>query len=135
MTHLLDTNACVTHLRSRGGSGISARIRAAAPGAIAVSSVTREELLFGALRSKAVSHNLGSVRSLLSALIEIPFDAMAAESSAAIRASLEQAGTRIGYADALIAGVAITHNLILVTHNVAEFARIGGLRLEDWETP
>ncbi len=37
------------------------------------------------------------------------------------------------YYDALIAGQALARNLILVTHNTAEFARVPGLRLEDRE--
>ncbi len=33
----------------------------------------------------------------------------------------------------MIASIALAHGLILVTHNVAEFARVPGLRVEDWE--
>jgi len=33
----------------------------------------------------------------------------------------------------LIAAIAITHNLTLVTHNTKEFKRIDELYLEDWE--
>jgi tRNA(fMet)-specific endonuclease VapC len=35
--------------------------------------------------------------------------------------------------DLLIAATARAHDLILVTHNVRDFAPIGGLKLEDWE--
>jgi tRNA(fMet)-specific endonuclease VapC len=50
-----------------------------------------------------------------------------------LRAALERSGTPVGQLDSLIAAIAITHNLILVTHNTREFARIPNLRLEDWE--
>jgi tRNA(fMet)-specific endonuclease VapC len=33
----------------------------------------------------------------------------------------------------LIAAIAISHDLTLVTHNTKEFARVEGLKLEDWE--
>jgi tRNA(fMet)-specific endonuclease VapC len=33
----------------------------------------------------------------------------------------------------MIAAIALAYDLTLVTHNTAEFARVPGLRLEDWE--
>jgi predicted nucleic acid-binding protein len=38
-----------------------------------------------------------------------------------------------GYNDLLIASIALSHNLILVTHNTKEFIRVEGLQIEDWE--
>jgi len=35
----------------------------------------------------------------------------------------------------LIASVALTHDLTLVTHNTADFQNIPGLRLDDWLIP
>lgn len=40
----------------------------------------------------------------------------------------------IGPYDVLLAGQAKAAGLRLVTHNTAEFARIPGLTLEDWQT-
>ncbi len=37
--------------------------------------------------------------------------------------------------DLLIASVALAHDLTLVTHNTADFARIPDLRIEDWLAP
>jgi tRNA(fMet)-specific endonuclease VapC len=34
--------------------------------------------------------------------------------------------------DTLIAGTALSHGAILVTHNTAEFSRVKGLQLQDW---
>ncbi len=33
----------------------------------------------------------------------------------------------------MIAAIALAHHLILVTHNVREFSRVPGLKIEDWE--
>jgi tRNA(fMet)-specific endonuclease VapC len=33
----------------------------------------------------------------------------------------------------LIAGQAVSRDLLLVTHNIIEFRRVPGLRCEDWE--
>lgn len=38
----------------------------------------------------------------------------------------------IGPYDTLIAGTALTHSAILVTHNTKEFKRIKGLLIQDW---
>ena len=34
--------------------------------------------------------------------------------------------------DLMIAAIALVNQLILVTHNTREFARVAGLQLEDW---
>ena len=60
------------------------------------------------------------------------FDDAAAEVYGHIRADLAVQGTPIGPNDLLIAAIALANNLILVTHNTREFARVAGLALEDW---
>lgn len=52
---------------------------------------------------------------------------------AEIRAALARIGQPIGAYDVLIAAIALANDLTLITHNVAEFSRIAGLRYEDWE--
>jgi tRNA(fMet)-specific endonuclease VapC len=49
-----------------------------------------------------------------------------------VRAALEAAGTPIGGNDLLIAAQALALDLVLVTNNEREFARVGGLKLENW---
>ena len=51
---------------------------------------------------------------------------------AEIRKDLEQAGKTIGANDLLIAATALNERAILVTHNVDEFSRVKGLKIEDW---
>jgi tRNA(fMet)-specific endonuclease VapC len=46
---------------------------------------------------------------------------------------LESQGQMIGPYDVLLAGHAKATQLGLVTHNTAEFARVPGLPLEDWQ--
>ena len=55
-----------------------------------------------------------------------------AATAARTRAHLEQAGTPIGPIDTLIAGIALAHDLTLVTRNTREFERVLGLKLENW---
>lgn len=51
-----------------------------------------------------------------------------------LRAELEQTGTPIGPNDTWIAAEALHHKLVLVTDNTREFARVKGLKLENWIT-
>ncbi|MEE4356359.1 MAG: PIN domain-containing protein [Desulfococcaceae bacterium] len=53
-----------------------------------------------------------------------------ARQSARIRSDLEKEGTPIGPFDTLIAGTALAHSAVLVTHNTKEFKRIRGLQIE-----
>jgi len=62
----------------------------------------------------------------------LPFGAKEAKTSAMIRAALEVAGQPVGPMDTLIAGTAMAHHGVLVTHNTKEFSRIGGLQVTDW---
>jgi tRNA(fMet)-specific endonuclease VapC len=48
---------------------------------------------------------------------------------------LKDAGTPIGANDLWIACHALAEQATLVTHNIREFQRIKGLKLEDWVIP
>lgn len=52
--------------------------------------------------------------------------------AAVIHARLEEKGMPIGPYDTLIAGVAKSRALTLVTNNVREFSRVEGLVVENW---
>jgi hypothetical protein len=49
-------------------------------------------------------------------------------------ADLTTKGTLIGSNDLLVAAIALANGLTLVTHNTREFARVVGLKIEDWES-
>jgi tRNA(fMet)-specific endonuclease VapC len=67
--------------------------------------------------------------------VSLPLENLAARVFGQIRRSLELAGQAIGPYDTMIGAIALVHNLILVTHNTAEFSRINGISLEDWQIP
>jgi tRNA(fMet)-specific endonuclease VapC len=134
MTYLLDTNVWVVALR-HPGSSLVARFQAASPVEIRVCSVVVAELRFGCLRSAKPSANLGALDALLAPYLSLPFDNAAAEKFAIIRRHLESLGTTIGPYDLQIAAIALANNCALVTHNTAEFSRVPGLIVEDWQTP
>ncbi len=52
-----------------------------------------------------------------------------------LRTALERAGRVIGSMDLLIAVHALHEDATLITNNRAEFARVAGLRIENWIQP
>ncbi len=132
MKYLLDTNACIRVLNGSSPALID-RLRAQAPHDIGISTVTRAELLYGARRSSRVSDNLRLLGQFFSPFALLPFDDACADHYGAIRADLAGRGRPIGPNDLLIAATARAHDLTLVTHNVREFTRVVGLKVEDWE--
>lgn len=100
---------------------------------ICLCSVVISELLFGALRSAKVGSQLFAVANFILPYQSLPFDDVAADHHARIRADLAQKGISIGPHDSQIAAIALAHNLTVVTHNVSEFSRVPGLTIEDWQ--
>ena len=90
-------------------------------------------MFFGSERSARRERNLAVQRAFFSRYRSLPFDDVAAEQYALIRADLQGRGQIIGANDLFIAAIALAHDLTLVTHNVSEFSCVMALRLEDWE--
>lgn len=133
MTHLLDANACIDHLRKGDKSKVAQRMDGMPPGAVVLCSVVLAELLYGARGSSKPNESLRLVTLFSDPFDSLPFDDIAAEHYGVIRAELAARGTPIGPNDLMIAAIAKAHNITLVTHNTAEFSRVPGLNLEDWQ--
>ena len=132
MKYLLDTNTCIRHLNQRAPS-ITAHLHATAESDIAICSIVKAELYLGAMKSQFPEKTMKKQQGFAERFVSLPFDDAAALVYARIRGALEQAGTPIGSNDLMIASIALTHSLTLVTHNTREFGRIEGLQIEDWE--
>ena len=130
MRCLLDTNTVIAILRDNG-STIARRLRRENPRDVAISAIVAHELFYGAFKSRRAAHNTALVDALRFAVVE--FDREDARQAGEIRALLAARGAQIGPYDVLIAGQAVARDLTLVTHNAAEFARVPGLRIADWE--
>lgn len=134
MTYLLDTNTCIGWLRNNQPLIVS-RVDSHDPSDLVLCSVVVGELLYGVERSdpKHQANALDRVEKLRSLFASMPFDDFAAEEYGKIRAILTARGQIIGGNDLMIAAIVNVNKCILVTHNVAEFSRVPGLRLEDWQ--
>lgn len=130
LRYLLDTNIVIYVLKRRPVE-VLATFNANAS-RMAISSITLAELMHGAEKSSRVSENLSTIEDFCSRLVVLPYDAKAAQHYGAIRAGLEKLGQPIGVNDLHIAGHARSEGLVLVTNNVAEFARVPALEVENW---
>ena len=129
---LLDTNAWIHYLNPTP-SPIESQLRAHPRTQVFLCDVVKAELYYGTYRSQRVEQNLLLLEDLFSGFKSLPFDGPAAQIAGRVRAQLADKGTPIGPYDLQIAAIALTHNLTLVTHNLAEFQRVPGLHIEDWE--
>ena len=98
-------------------------------------AITLAELLHGA--SRKPESNLGErIRvAVQTAHMIFPFDTDAATIYGPLRAGLEREGRPLPHADLCIASIALARDLTLVTGNVRHFARVAGLRIENWLDP
>jgi tRNA(fMet)-specific endonuclease VapC len=130
MKYMLDTDICIYTINERPALVLQA-FRRFQPEGLGISSVTAAELFYGVARTGS-QRNLQALRRFLAALEVAPFDAPAAEVCGSMRAWLASQGTPIGPYDVQIAAHAHTLGVTLVTNNTQEFARVPGLRIENW---
>lgn len=98
---------------------------------VCTSIVVAAELRYGARKSES-SHLAERVDLVLSTLEILPLEPPADRHYAEIRSYLAAQGNMIGPNDLLIAAHALAVDLVLVTANLREFARVPKLRLENW---
>jgi tRNA(fMet)-specific endonuclease VapC len=128
--YILDTNTLIYFFKGVGR--ISDRLLLEAPKSIGIPTVVLYELEVGIAKSKAPQKRQSQMENLASAVNILPFGPDEAHMAAAIRAALEKKGEPIGPYDVLIAGTALSHKGVLITHNTDEFMRVEGLQIEDW---
>lgn len=128
--YVLDTNTLIYFFRGQGK--VAERLLATPPAEVAIPAVSVYELEVGIAKSTQPTKRRRQFDELLETITVLPFDRAAAAAAAGVRFVLEKAGRPIGPLDTLIAGTALAHRAILVTHNTREFKRVSKLELVDW---
>jgi len=131
MAYLLDTNAVIALMKNH--PRVIEHIRRAGRSALAICAPVEAELWFGVSKSSHADENRRHLLNLLEWLPSLPFSGEATRLCGETRAILARQGTPIGPYDLQIASIALANDCVLVTHNMSEFSRIAGLKLEDWE--
>jgi tRNA(fMet)-specific endonuclease VapC len=128
----LDTDICIYAINRKQPEVLS-RVRGYPIGEVGISAITYAELRFGIENSANLGENLDRLERFLLPLEIMPFDAEAARHYGRLRRELKRIGCPIGANDLLIGAQALALAATLVTNNVREFARIDGLRVEQWD--
>ena len=123
---LADTDVLIDYLA--GVEPIREQIaRAVSSDRLWTTAISCFELLSGAEEGRRGE----PVRRFVESLPVLSLDRDGAQRAADVRRHLDRIGQALGMADSLIAGIALNHDLPLLTRNRSHFARVPGLRLEE----
>lgn len=130
--YLLDTDMASYVIKGRDAT-LEAKLSEFAPSSIAVSAITRAELMYG-LKRLPPSHRLQiGVRQFMKIVRVLAWDADAADYYAEIRHQLTTGGQPIGELDMMIAAHSLSAGAVLVSNNLRHYRRIRlPLVLENW---
>jgi tRNA(fMet)-specific endonuclease VapC len=134
--YLLDTNICSFAMRRH--PAVQRRLTACAGRGdqVAISAIVYSELKDGVLGPRASPRLAPLLEQFLLRLDGVlPWDRAAVDRTAEVRLALRRAGAPISPNDSAIAGHALAAGAVLATNNVKQFARVPGLRHEDWTAP
>ena len=131
MHYLLDTDICIYLIKKRPPEVLE-QFRQHSPQDVATSIITLFELEYGVEKSQNPQRSKDALSKFFLPLNLINLDRSSAIEAAIIRAQLEKKGMPIGPYDLLIAGLARSRDMTLVTNNIKEFERVGSLHLENW---
>lgn len=129
--YLIDTNIWSFLLR-RSSMKLVERFAKLQTHQIFLSPVVRGELETGYFKGDQLPQRRQAIDLIVATAQALVIDQNIAVRYAQLRTQLEKAGTPIGRNDTWIAAEALNHKLIVVTDNVAEFARVKGLKVENW---
>lgn len=113
-------------VKSRAAEYISEHSR------LTISHITKYEILKG-LKAKKAQKQIDAFTKFCTSNIVLSISDDAIVKAADIYASLKEQGELISDGDILVAAIAITDNLVLITNNTNHFSRIKDLKLENWK--
>jgi tRNA(fMet)-specific endonuclease VapC len=123
--YLLDSNIIIMTVLGIG-EPLQLRLADCDDGDIVTSAIAYAEVAFGAIRGKPPAFE--KLQAFIEEVPVLDFDYKAARAYATLPFR------RASY-DRLIAAHALSHDLILITNNEADFADVPGLKVENWAKP
>jgi tRNA(fMet)-specific endonuclease VapC len=127
--YLLDTNIISYYLK--GMENLKEKI-ASNIDSLSISIISYYEIVSGLLSIDA-NKRINEFEKFCKLMDIINLDKASILASCKIYASLKKSGRLIDDIDILIAGIALSNNLVMITDNDEHFARIDGLKVENWK--
>lgn len=131
---VFDTDVLSLLMKGRLPVGANARMALVPSTQAKTTTITLGELYYGALRSAATTRWLAAIQQVEARLTCLGFCERAARRYGELRAHLEREGRRLDDADLRIAAICAANDATLVSGNERHFARVPGLRYENWLT-
>lgn len=133
MIYILDTNTCIFWLK--GDENVRQQVNVHSNDRVTTNIVSLAELHYGVESSAEQyrEHNSEKLEEFISLVEYLDFSETAARHFGQQKARLRKLGQPIADIDLLIASIALAEDAVLVTDNLKHFARIPGLRLENWK--
>jgi tRNA(fMet)-specific endonuclease VapC len=122
MEYMLDSNIIV-YLTMNANERVVRRAAECEEGDLVTSAIAYAEVAFGSLNEQPPV--IEQLRAFVEEVPVLDFDYKAALAYASLP-------FRRGSFDRLIAAHALSHDLIMVTHNEKHFADVPGLKIENW---
>ena len=129
--YLLDSNIWIYAMNGRHPA-VRKTLESLPLDKVYLSDIVLGELAFGWENSTKPAVTKRKVEQFLAHFPRLCTDEATAKIYGQLRQSLQSRGTPIGMNDFWIAAQALHHKMTLVTHNTREFARVDGLKLENW---
>jgi tRNA(fMet)-specific endonuclease VapC len=130
-TYMLDTDIA-SFVMKRSSFKAEQHLRSLPTDATCISAIVESELRYGIAVSPRRQKDEAALDEFLGSMQVLDYPSEASIDYAEIRAFLKKRGTIIGANDLLIAAHARCLGLTFVTNNQREFARVPGLKIENW---
>ena len=130
---LLDTNIISELIKKQPSDNLLNRLVAVPTASLCTASVCLMELRYGSLRVDNGETLWNKIQKLILAKLQVmPFAYKEALRAGEILAELYSKGQPIGVEDVMIASIALSNGLTVVSANTKHFSRISGLSVENW---
>ena len=131
--YLLDTNILSELVKKKPNDNLIARLESVPFISLYTASICIMELRYGALRMKNGEDLWANIQTkIVSKLQIIPFSYKEALKAAEILHELYSVGRPIGIEDIMIASIALSNRLIVISGNIKHFSRVPNLPVENW---
>ena len=130
--YCLDTDVLSALLRPQPQLDLVRRLATIPANQQCTTSITLGELVYGAAKRGSERLTRRVEQLIIGAGLVLPFDEPAAGAYGTLRTHLESEGRPLAEPDLRIASIAMSRDATLVSGNVRHFARVPGLRVENW---